>query len=122
MSVYSKRLKLVGNIDLIFVDKQGKFNICDYKRMEGCKPSFKNDYCKFPLNDYLDCEKIKHSLQLSIYKKILEEEYGLQINRLYNLYIINDKPYNFKEREYIDFEGLINKKIKELITNGIYKI
>ena len=37
----------------------------------------------FPLDSFHDCNYVHYSLQLNIYKKILESNYGIQIRDMY---------------------------------------
>ena len=107
MTIYSPKYRIVGNVDLIAYDKNGDMIIVDYKRSEPKMANF-GRYCKGPLSEYPHNDMTKHALQLSVYKKILEDLYDVEIKGLYNLYIKEDGKYWFKKQEYID-------KIDELV-------
>lgn len=84
-NVFDKELRLSGSIDMVYYNKSTKtYNIYDWKRTKEIEFDFKENHAKeygyFPCvarlknkNYYL------YSLQLNVYKYILEKHYGLQI-------------------------------------------
>lgn len=80
--VYSKELKIAGTIDLLIKDrKTGLYTIIDWKTSKKIETSsFKG---KTGINsaskNILDCNYNHYSLQLSLYRYILEEYYGINI-------------------------------------------
>jgi len=100
ITIYSPKYRIVGNVDLV-CKVNGKWAIVDYKRAEPKYTSF-GKKCKGPMDKYQHNDAIKHALQLEIYKKIIEELYGIKIEKLYNLYIKEDGEYLFESRNMID--------------------
>lgn len=84
-TVFSEDMALVGNIDLITQNDDGTYDIWDFKRKAEIKADNYGKYCSHPISHIPDHEKSKYQLQLSIYKRILEKEYGITIKRLWNL-------------------------------------
>jgi hypothetical protein len=83
-SVFSEAHKLCGQIDMLFRRKSdGKFVIYDWKRSKEIKTS--NEYQKglAPLNHLDDCNYWHYSLQLNIYRWILENLYDIPIAEMY---------------------------------------
>jgi len=113
MTVYSPKYKIVGNIDLIAKDKDGRTIVVDYKRAEPKDADF-GKKCLGPMSKYPHTDATKHALQLEIYKKILEDLYGFKIDALYNLYIKENGHYIYEKRDLIDNidEILLNKNGK----------
>jgi len=101
MTIYSPKYKIVGNVDLIAKDKNGRTIIVDYKRAEPKEVAYGRT-CLGPMSKYPDHNGIKHALQLEIYKKIFEELYGYKIDAVYNLYIKEDGSYIYRNRDTID--------------------
>jgi len=82
--IYSEKLKLSGTIDLLLFDKQSNtYIIMDWKTSKvistksyGGKRGIK------PETDDVEDSKFNHyALQLSLYRYILEEYYGLNVNQ-----------------------------------------
>jgi hypothetical protein len=94
-SVFSEAHKLCGQIDMLFRRKSdGKFVIYDWKRSKEIKTS--NDYQKglAPLNHLDDCNYSHYTLQLNIYRWILENLYDIPIAEMY-LIICHPNNNNF---------------------------
>lgn len=106
MTVYAPKWKLVGNIDLIAIDNSGDMIIVDYKRAEPKSSTF-GKVCKEPLNMPHN-DDTKHTLQLNIYKKILEEYYGFKIKGLYNLYIKGDDYKYIRRPNISNMDDILN--------------
>lgn len=108
MTIYSEELKLVGNVDLLAIDKNGQFVIVDFKRTLPAKTSAFGKKCKGGLN-LPHTDESKHILQLNIYRHILETEYGFRIGGLYNLYII-DSLCEMRKRPKMNLSTILPKK------------
>ena len=78
--VWSKEHLLCGSIDMVFRRKSnGKFLIYDWKRSKAIKTE--NTYQKglAPLDHLDDCNYWHYTLQLNVYRWILENLYGMEI-------------------------------------------
>lgn len=101
-----KDLNVAGTLDLLVYDKNGNFYIYDMKSHRGKVTNEK---------------KHKWSAQLSLYKKFLEEEYGIRVKGLHILPIKVSYPTPIGEvsgekegiTEYTVIEGT-----NQLLTNG----
>lgn len=102
--IYIEEYKIAGTIDLLTLDKLGKTIIFDWKRTHKLGDEYDNNsfyvqktnsYCegvqidKFWLDD---CSFIKYSLQQNIYKYILENKYGIDIDNCY--LVVFHQDYN----------------------------
>jgi len=79
-----RKIKLCGSIDMVFRRKSdGKFVIYDWKRSKEIKSD--NQYKKglAPLNHLPDTNYWHYTMQLNVYKWILETYYGLEVADLY---------------------------------------
>jgi CRISPR/Cas system-associated exonuclease Cas4 (RecB family) len=82
--VYYEELMISGSIDMVFRRKSdGKFVIYDWKRSKEIKSD--NQYKKglAPLNHLPDTNYWHYTMQLNVYKWILETYYGLDVADLY---------------------------------------
>jgi hypothetical protein len=83
-SVFSQDHMLCGQIDMLFKRKSdGKFLIYDWKRSREIKTS--NDWTKGlgPLSHLDDCNYWHYTLQLNLYRWILEHLYNMEIAEMY---------------------------------------
>ena len=76
--VYHEELRLAGSIDMIFENEDGSLQIYDWKR---CKEiSYDSYYGKAAITSCIshlpDTNFWHYSLQLNVYKNILEIKYG----------------------------------------------
>jgi hypothetical protein len=95
-SVFSEEHMLCGQIDMLFRRKSdGKFVIYDWKRSKEIKTS--NEYQKGlpPLQHLDDCNYWHYSLQLNVYRWILEHLYHMEIADMY-LIICHPDNKNYK--------------------------
>lgn len=86
---------LAGSIDLIlFEPATGKHHIVDHKRSDKLKRGLRGfGKMRAPLNHLDDCDGASYALQTSIYRYILERDYGMTIGELVLLSIHPDAPY-----------------------------
>ena len=83
LRIYSKELNLAGSIDILAHDTQtNKYEIIDWKTSKSIdKTSFDNKMGTHQITSHLmDCKFVHYSMQLSFYRYLLEEYYGLKIN------------------------------------------
>ena len=81
--IYSKEMKLAGTIDLLVYNKdKDLYKIIDWKTSKKIEmSSFGNKTGTHAVTEHLmDCNFTHYSLQLSLYRYILEREYGLKVH------------------------------------------
>ncbi|NOX64842.1 MAG: PD-(D/E)XK nuclease family protein [Chlorobi bacterium] len=121
--IYSKELQLAGTIDLLVYDKtNNSFEIFDWKTSRKIeKNAFKNKKGITPATSKLmDCNFIHYSLQLSLYRYLLEEYYNVSVGKTTVVHLngISTIPYEseyFKSEieEMLKYDREILKKIAE---------
>ena len=80
--VYSKKLKIAGTIDILAYDKTDDvYEIIDWKTSKKIKTrSFKNKRGNHPVTaTIMDCNFNHYALQLSMYRYLLENHYGIKV-------------------------------------------
>jgi ATP-dependent DNA helicase PIF1 len=126
--IYSKKLKITGSVDAVFYDKnENSFVIYDWKRSKEINKI--NDFNKkglYPIEHLDDCNFIHYSLQLNLYKLLLENLYKIKIS---NLYLIVLHPSNdenkYKKIKAMNLEKevlyLLKMRYNELNDLGIFE-
>ena len=80
--VFKEEIKLSGSIDMVYLKPDGTLAIYDWKRAKDIKKD--NPYQKMfaPLSHLPDTNYWHYSLQLNIYRRILQEKYGWVVSEL----------------------------------------
>jgi hypothetical protein len=88
-----RKIKLCGSIDMVFRRKSdGKYVIYDWKRSKEIKSENTYESGLAPLHHLPDCNYWHYTMQLNVYKWILETYYGLEVADLYLVIIHPDNP------------------------------
>ena len=113
--IFDENSKIAGTIDMCYRNSDGSLEIYDWKR---CKSIVKeNKYKKYAKVDFLknfdDTNYNHYSLQLNMYKYILETKYKYKVN---NLFIVcfhpNNKNCNYLLYQVPDMRNEIKKIIQ----------
>ena len=103
--VFFEEFDLAGSIDMVFENTaDGTFSIYDWKRTKEIK--MKNGYNSRGfgiMESYEDCNYVHYSLQLNIYKFILESKYGLKIRDMF-LVCMHPDYKAYKKIEVLDLQ------------------
>ena len=80
--VFKEDIKLAGSIDMVYKKPDGTLAIYDWKRAKSM--DFENKWKKMypPLSHLPDTNYWHYSLQLNIYRRILQELYGVVVSEL----------------------------------------
>lgn len=96
--VYSKKLKIAGMIDLlVYNPEDDAYSIVDWKTNKKIheRAYQKKTGIKAATSNIEDCNLNHYSLQLSLYRYILEEEYGLKIKNIYLAHLKEDSVVSY---------------------------
>jgi len=120
--VFSDVLKLTGSIDALFKNKDGTFTIGDWKRTEkDLHDCYENKRMKFPFTHMVDCKFNHYSLQLNLYRIILEKFYNFKVTDLF-LVVLHPNNENYVklpvEIRQDDAELLLLMRMKQMIELG----
>ena len=82
LCIFHVGLRLAGQIDALFLDRDWKLVIVDWKRIRHLK--YENPHASFlyPLDNFPDTNYWTYALQLNMYRYVLETEYGLDVSRM----------------------------------------
>lgn len=91
--VWAQDIKLAGSIDMVFRRKSdGKFVIYDWKRSKEIKADNPFGSGLAPLDHLPDTNYWHYTMQLNVYKWMLEKYYGLEVADLYLVILHPDNP------------------------------
>lgn len=119
--IFDEKVKIAGSIDMIFLDpddETGKsLYIFDWKRSKCINTS--NIYQKAlePISHLDDCNYIHYTLQLNVYRKIIQDNYGFKVNKLAIVVFHPDNTsYKIYELEMLDdeIENIWQHRLKQL--------
>ena len=95
-NIFCEILRLTGSIDAVFINKDGTLSLGDWKRSKDIsKESFDGKCGKYPLDHIPDCNYYHYSLQLNLYRVILEKFYGKKVKEMF-LVVLHPKNKNEK--------------------------
>lgn len=109
--VYDEDLFLAGSIDMLFEDEQGGLVIYDWKRSRDIREENVWEGGLYPVSHLPHANYWHYSLQLNIYKVILERKYGKKVNGMFLLWL---HPSN---ESYIRLEVRdLDQEVKDLFA------
>ena len=82
LCIFHCGLRVAGQIDALFLDGDWKLVIVDWKRVRNLR-SEGFDPLRYPLEQLPDCNFWIYSLQLNLYRYILETEYAFDVSGMY---------------------------------------
>jgi ATP-dependent exoDNAse (exonuclease V) beta subunit len=113
-SIFDGSIDLAGQVDMLYLKKDGTFALYDWKRIKELK---KDNRFEKGIGNLDNCNYNHYSIQLNIYKRILETRYDLKISEM-ALVILNPDNENFLLEEIKDMSNYIdmifNKRKKEI--------
>jgi hypothetical protein len=117
--IYDEKLKISGSVDMVYKNSNGTYDIYDWKRSKGITKT--NMFDKYSTTDCInyipDTNYWHYTLQLNIYKRILEDNYNITINKL-KLVILHPIHNNFM---ILDVK-IMNETINDLYSNRLYNL
>jgi ATP-dependent DNA helicase PIF1 len=122
--IFSEIFKITGSVDALFLNSDGTYTICDWKRSKKIKfDSYSEETINKPFEHLLNCNFVQYSLQLNLYRVILEKFYKFKIR---DMFLIVCHPENENDNylkievDRMEDEGelLLCFRKKELIEKG----
>jgi len=110
--------KISGTIDnLSFNKKTKKLSILDYKTNKNIgKEGYKGKKMLKEMSHLHDCELTKYSLQLHIYKNIIEKNTSFEVDDLYIVWFPENKPYELIQTLSLEDEAKFILKKESFIV------
>lgn len=119
--VFHEEMKLSGSIDMVFENPDGTLQIYDWKRCKSIE--HESNFGKYATTDCIshfpDTNYWHYTLQLNIYKRILEEKYGKIVTDLYLVCLHPDNQYKTYDRILVqkidkEIDALFELRRKEI--------
>ncbi len=126
--IYSKDLQLAGTVDLLIYDNiTNTFEIIDWKTSKKIeRRSYKSKVgITNATSNLMDCNFIHYSLQLSLYRYILEEYYNIPVSKtiIVHLNEVNAIPHesNYYKNEIIEMLKYDRENLKKMAEKKLTK-
>ena len=116
--IYDMETKIAGTIDALYKDElTNSYIICDWKRSNCIKYNnvFGQTY-KSPIQNIGECNYVSYSLQLNVYKYILENVYNMPVKSMY-LIVCHPDNANFIYVEVFDLQNIIKLLLNRFTKN-----
>lgn len=119
--VFDEKYHIAGSIDMIYIDEESKeLHLYDWKRINKLKKNNKYQKGLFPLHMFEDCNYFHYSLQLNLYKYILEQNYGHNVNSM-KLVCFHPDNENYIIEEINDYQDIVLQLLKYVYENKLYE-
>jgi hypothetical protein len=122
--IFSDILKITGAIDAVFIDDNKELILCDWKRSKEINyKNFNNHKALYPFDHLQDCNYSQYSLQLNLYRIIIETYYGFKVKEMFLVVMHpNNISGNYEKimvpRMQKESEWLFDIRCKELNSMG----
>ena len=81
--IYDEEHDLAGSVDMLYLNDDGSLDICDWKRSKEIRKRNEWENGRFPLQHLPNANYWHYSLQLNVYKYILESKYNMTIRNMF---------------------------------------
>ena len=119
--VYYEEYRLSGSIDMVFENPDGTLQIYDWKRCKSIDfEAFGDATALTPCISHLPDTNFWHySIQLNMYKRILESKYDKKVTDLYLVCLHPDNPYKTYSRIQVpDLSAEIDALLEAWVNRG----
>lgn len=82
-SVFDESIRLAGQIDMIYRKPDGTFALYDWKRIKELKLDNRWEKGNGPCGHLEHCNRVHYSLQLNIYRTLLETLYDMRVSEMH---------------------------------------
>ena len=120
-SIFDGQLELAGQVDMIYKKSDNTYALYDWKRSKEIKKENPFEKGLGKLSNLDNCNYNHYSLQLNIYKRLVETRYNMKISEMFlvilhpdNENYILEEVYNMDKYVDIIFQDLLSKKDQEI--------
>ena len=90
MMIYDEDIQICGSVDMLFLNEDGTLNIYDWKFSKEIQSHSYGKKGLGPLSHMNDCNTTHYSLQLNLYREILEKKYGFVVRDMVLVFMHRD--------------------------------
>lgn len=119
--VFDEEHKVAGSIDMVYMKPDGTLAIYDWKRIEELKTENKFQSGLGPVNHLPDTNYWHYSLQLNVYRYILQKHYGYVVSELALVVLHpNNSSWRVAKLNFMDEEvaGMMAARARALAIPG----
>jgi hypothetical protein len=111
--IFNRELKLAGTIDMVYKTPWNTFIIYDWKTSEKIKEynEYESGIVHGVTDTTPDCNFAHYSIQLMLYKYILEKDYNIKVEKMFLLKLHSSQSTYIRE-EVINYPSFINKIVE----------
>ena len=109
--VFHEEAQLAGSIDMVFKNKDGTVSIYDWKCIKEMKKTA-YEKANAPLHIFPNSNYYQYSLQLNIYKYILETKYNKKVKDM-NLVVLHDSNDNYELYPVDDLQIYVKRILEQ---------
>jgi len=95
MMIYDEDIRICGSVDMLFQHDDGTLSIYDWKFAKEIQTHSYGKKGLFPIQSLNDCNTVHYSLQLNLYREILERKYGYTIRDMNLVFMHRDLGDNY---------------------------
>lgn len=120
--IFDEESRISGSVDMIYTNAKGEFIMCDYKRCKEIRLYNRWQKGSSPLTASLDdCNYNHYSLQLGIYKAILEKNYGIKISKTF-LLVLHPGQDTYLKVPTKDMSSLVANILASRLDEASYNV
>jgi ATP-dependent exoDNAse (exonuclease V) beta subunit len=115
MMIYDEDIRICGSVDMLFLNEDGTLSIYDWKFSKEIQTGSYGKKGLGPASDMNDCNTSHYSLQLNLYREILERKYGFVVRDMVLVFMHRDL-YESYVKYYvsrIDMSPFLESRLKK---------
>ena len=90
MMIYDEDIRICGSVDMLFINEDGTLSIYDWKFSKEIQTYSYGKKALKPIQYLNDCNTVHYSLQLNLYREILERKYGFTVRDMCLVFMHRD--------------------------------
>jgi hypothetical protein len=118
MMIYDEDLRICGSVDMLFLNDDGTLSIYDWKFSKEIQTHSYGKKALPPIQHLNDCNTVHYSLQLNVYREILERKYGYVVREMQLIFMHRDlgKTYIKVPVARMDMTSVLSTRLNEIKT------